>query len=292
MHAYMYSCVSLGLCPGAQNIRCCKSGISGTDTPPLPTAQPKQITPKPYLGITRTVAPLARVPCNKGQAGACIETLTVDCAGTNTLAGFCPGAANVRCCPPPGIPAVYAQEGTHTNPCLTQQQLAAMWANNKYFATPGRVAELDRALYTFQINTAPRIRHFMAQISYESGEGKYLEEIWGPSSIQLTYEGRTSLGNLQQGDGFRFRGGGYIQLTGRSNYQAFATYIGDGKVMDGATYVAAQYPATASGFWWMKNSMNSRIDAGATGSPITKYKSNWHNIWIRDGFCPQHQSWG
>ena len=38
---------------------------------------------------------------------------------------------------------------------------------------------------------------------------RYMEEVWGPSAAQKTYEGRASLGNVHTGDGYRFRGGGY-----------------------------------------------------------------------------------
>ena len=47
------------------------------------------------------------------------------------------------------------------------------------------------------------------------------------------YEGRSDLGNTQPGDGSRFRGAGYIQVTGRFNYQSFADHVGDAQVMTG-----------------------------------------------------------
>lgn len=71
-----------------------------------------------------------------------------------------------------------------------------------------------------------RLAHFMAQLAHESGSFAYMEEIWGPTKAQLGYEGRADLGNTQKGDGFRYKGRGPIQLTGRANYRQFGTKLG------------------------------------------------------------------
>jgi predicted chitinase len=49
-----------------------------------------------------------------------------------------------------------------------------------------------------------------------------MTEIWGPTDAQVAYEGRQDLGNTVAGDGYRFRGRGYVQVTGRSNYKHWA----------------------------------------------------------------------
>jgi hypothetical protein len=75
------------------------------------------------------------------------------------------------------------------------------------------------------INTPARGRYFLAQALHECGCLKWMEEIWGPNSWQLKYEGNSSLGNAKAGDGFRFRGRGPFMLTGRSNYIAYGEQL-------------------------------------------------------------------
>ena len=63
------------------------------------------------------------------------------------------------------------------------------------------------------------------------------------------YEGRSDLGNIEPGDGPRYKGAGVLQLTGRYNYQRLANGIGDQKVMDGVDYVSNTYPFTSACIW-------------------------------------------
>jgi len=129
------------------------------------------------------------------------------------------------------------------------------------------LTDLNNCLNTFQINTLPRIRHFISQCSYESACGQYTKEL----ASGKNYENRKDLGNNQPGDGPKFKGAGYIQLTGRYNYQKFANYINDQNVMNGCDYVAQNYPWTSAGFWWHNNNMNSLCDqSNVTVEKITK----------------------
>ena len=130
-------------------------------------------------------------------------------------------------------------------------------------------------LKTYKITTLQRIRHFISQCSVESGAGKYkMEQSWDKNKTAgEQYEGRKDLGNIHPGDGVKYRGAGYIQLTGRNNYQKFADSIQDPKVMEGAEYVADKYPWTSAGFFWDMNQINVLCDKGASVKEIT-YKVN------------------
>lgn len=89
---------------------------------------------------------------------------------------------------------------------------------------------LQAAMDEFQITTYLREAAFLAQIAHESGEFRWMEEIWGPTQDQKRYEKPHSkaaeLGNSQAGDGKRFKGRGPIQLTGRFNYRRASQELG------------------------------------------------------------------
>jgi len=75
----------------------------------------------------------------------------------------------------------------------------------------------------FEINTPKREAAFIAQLAHESGSFKYVKEIASGSA----YEGRKDLGNIEPGDGVRFKGRGLIQLTGRANYKKASEFFNE-----------------------------------------------------------------
>ena len=150
--------------------------------------------------------------------------------------------------------------GGSTGTIVTDSQMQRMgWSNY-------RLSDLNACCSKFGITTSQRLRHFISQCSHESACGVYTKELASGSA----YEYRSDLGNTQPGDGPRYKGAGYIQLTGRYNYQALANYLGDQNVMQGVDYVAANYPWTSAGFWWYRNNMNSLCDQGASVETITR----------------------
>ena len=149
---------------------------------------------------------------------------------------------------------------------VTKSQLAKFgW--NKNGLKDSVVKDLNNALNKFKINTPKRIQHFMAQVAQESMKGLYPTEIANGDA----YEGRTDLGNTQPGDGRKFKGGGYIQLTGRSNYTAFAKAMGDNKIIEkGVEYVANKYPWSSAAWFWSTKNINSIVDNGGTVTDVTR----------------------
>ncbi len=121
---------------------------------------------------------------------------------------------------------------------------------------------LVAAMRKYEINTPQRAAHFLAQIAHESGRFAYVRELWGPTPAQARYEGRVDLGNTQQGDGFRFRGRGLIQITGRANYRECATALGVPLILHPEALERPDIAATASAWWWADNGLNSLADAG------------------------------
>lgn len=77
---------------------------------------------------------------------------------------------------------------------------------------------LVNAMEKYSINTPRRQAAFLAQIAHESGSLKYVEEIASGEA----YEGRADLGNIQPGDGVKYKGRGILQITGRFNYKALS----------------------------------------------------------------------
>lgn len=93
--------------------------------------------------------------------------------------------------------------------------------------TAGPLAEGIGALEGAVIlDSGLRLAHFVAQGGHETLGFTRMVEIWGPTGAQGRYEGRTDLGNIRAGDGYRYRGRGVLQITGRDNYRRFGQLIG------------------------------------------------------------------
>jgi len=95
---------------------------------------------------------------------------------------------------------------------------------------------VTQALQQSQCNTVDRIAMWMAQVGHESVGLKYMFELWGPTADQAGYQGRADLGNTQPGDGFRFRGRGPIQVTGRNNYTNLSRWAFDKQLVPSPTF--------------------------------------------------------
>jgi putative chitinase len=170
---------------------------------------------------------------------------------------------------------------------LTKEQLAQIIPKNPY--KDYWYHALEQALPDYDINTPPRVAAFLAQCAHESGEFMFLQEnlnykaeslmrVWPryfpsmdvarqyahkPEMIaNRAYGGRMGNGPEETGDGWKFCGRGLIQLTGRSNYQAFADSI-ETNIEDIPHYLATFEGAVQSACWfWENNNLNRWADAG------------------------------
>lgn len=127
------------------------------------------------------------------------------------------------------------------------------------------IAQIPDTAHKFNITTNLRLAHFLSQCAHESGNWKYRLEI----ASGKAYEGRTDLGNTQAGDGVRFKGRGYIQLTGRVNYGKFSTFIGEDCVAN-PELVANKYPLASAAFFFNSNKLWAICDQGSTDEVVTK----------------------
>lgn len=192
---------------------------------------------------------------------------------------------------------------------ITVDQLRAMIPSNK--EVEAWCEELNKALPKYDITTDQRIAGFISQCAHESMDftamsenlnyreetlNKVFPRYFGPGKrnaaeyaknpekiANYVYmdEFRTSkLGNTQPGDGWRFRGRGLKQLTGRDNYTRFAKDY-DMTAEEAAVWVETKEGALASALWfWNTNKLNPIADTGNVAA-LTK-KINGGDIGLAD----------
>jgi len=115
----------------------------------------------------------------------------------------------------------------------------------------------------YGVNTPIRIAHFFAQVIHESGSFKHTQEIADGSA----YEGRADLGNIYPGDGKKFKGHGYIQVTGRSNHAACSKHIfgNELELLNNPGLLSTPRYAMQSALWfWTSRDLNNYADKPET----------------------------
>ena len=121
---------------------------------------------------------------------------------------------------------------------------------------------IEVAAPDFGIDNDDRMAAFLAQVGHESGGLHWLVEIWGPTPAQARYEGRADLGNTEPGDGYKYRGRGLIQITGRANYQQAGDALATDLISQ-PEQLGEPEMATRSAMWfWQKHGCNQLADAG------------------------------
>ena len=123
---------------------------------------------------------------------------------------------------------------------------------------------LTNAMAEFAIEAPARAAAFLAQLAHESGQFRFMEEIWQPTDAQRRYEPVTklskNLGNTEAGDGKRFKGRGPIQLTGRANYKRFGDLLGVDLIADPPRAANPNVAFRVAGLFWSKKGLNELAD--------------------------------
>ena len=148
---------------------------------------------------------------------------------------------------------------------LTENQLRQIMPNLSAAKAASFLPHLNDAMTEYGIESMSRTAAFVAQLAHESGEFRWMEEIWGPTSAQGRYEPVTDLskrlGNTQPGDGQRFKGRGPIQLTGRANYQRFGGLLGIDLVAAPEQAAAPEAAFRVAALYWKNRGLNELADA-------------------------------
>jgi putative chitinase len=158
------------------------------------------------------------------------------------------------------------------------------------------IAQIPDTAAKFQINTPLRLAHFLAQCGHESGGFKATQENLNYSAKGLmgifkkyfptqalaeqyqrnpqkiaskVYGGRMGNGPESSGEGFKFRGRGYIQLTGKENYTAFGKAINE-DILSNPDKVATHYALLSAAWFFSKNGLHKMADEGASDLVVTK----------------------
>lgn len=116
-----------------------------------------------------------------------------------------------------------------------------------------------QAMHARGIDTPLRQAHFLAQIGHESGLLRYRAELASGDA----YEGRSDLGNVQPGDGRKFKGRGLIQLTGRANYAEYGRDIGrEAELLDNPSLLETEPElcVDVAAWFWTKRNLNHHAD--------------------------------
>jgi putative chitinase len=156
------------------------------------------------------------------------------------------------------------------------------------------IAQIPETAAKFNITNNLRLAHFLSQCGHESGGFKAVSEnlnysadglkkIFGkyfpgnlnesyarqPEKIAArVYASRMGNGDESSKEGFKFRGRGYIQLTGKANYTNFTKFIGEDCIAN-PDLVATKYPLASAAFFFDSNKLWSICDKGADDATVT-----------------------
>lgn len=196
---------------------------------------------------------------------------------------------------------------------ITLNLLQNLFPRTKSTILQSYVKSLNDICGFYEINTAERIAMFLAQVGHESAGLSVIEEnlnyradrlmvvfpkyfknvnpadyAFNPQKIaNRVYANRMGNGDESSGDGFKFRGRGLIQLTGKNNYNAFASDI-KMNIDQVVLYLSTPEGATKSAGWfWNKNGLNQWADDSDVVTVTRKINGGIHGLAEREHLFKQ-----
>lgn len=180
-------------------------------------------------------------------------------------------------------------------PVITPVQTGFKLDNLKGHIPQAVIDQIPDTASKFGITNTLRLAHFLAQCGHESGGFKAVRENLNYSAKGLlgifrkyftnvnlaqqyerkpekianrVYASRMGNGNEASGDGFAFRGRGYIQLTGKDNYSLFDATVSE-NILQNPDLVATKYPLASAAFFFKRNNLWAICDRGASVADVT-----------------------
>jgi len=168
---------------------------------------------------------------------------------------------------------------------------------------------LNMTMLKYDINTLQRQAMFLAQLAHESGNFKYVSENLNYSAEALrrvfkkyfptddlalmyarqpekianrVYANRMGNGEESSGDGWKYRGRGLIQLTGKDNYAAFSLKANNNALLEPDLVAQPELAAESAGWFWDTNDLNKWSDTGDVRAATRKINGGFNGLADRE----------
>jgi len=135
---------------------------------------------------------------------------------------------------------------------LTEEILSKIYPQSTKANRLKYVDYLNEFIISYNINSPIKLQMFLAQIGHESGQLRYCEELASGEA----YEGRVDLGNIEVGDGKKYKGRGLIQLTGRDNYLKLSNAFGVDFINNPSLLKEPKWAVKSACWFWESKNLN------------------------------------
>ncbi|MEP0264102.1 glycoside hydrolase family 19 protein [Dokdonia sp.] len=174
----------------------------------------------------------------------------------------------------------------------------------------------EEVLEKYEINTPLRKAHFLAQISHESGSFRFVIENLNYSAKALfavfrkyfptlaaaelcarqpekiankVYSSRMGNGDEASGEGWKYRGRGLIQLTGKDNYKAFSADTGQDFVANPDLVTQPEWALSSACWFWKKRKINQFADADDIHMVTKRINGGFNGLEHRQHFLDEYK---